>query len=142
MADEILCSEAWASDDLAEVARLGAGSYALARELAQARTRAATCAHLPRGVVPAGDADGVRTDVPVLWLTADGDPQDPPSSLTGVAAQQSHSVVVVLPAQQHVVGQLGCLPSVVAAFVAAGTVDGLDTSCVAKGSPAPPFRLR
>ena len=46
MADEILCSEAWASDDLAEVARLGAGSYALARELAQARTRAATCAHL------------------------------------------------------------------------------------------------
>jgi hypothetical protein len=50
--------------------------------------------------------------------------------------------VVVLPAQQHVVGHLGCLPSVVAAFVAAGTVDGLDTSCVAKGSPAPPFRLR
>ena len=84
----------------------------------------------------------MRTPVPVLWLAGDGDPQDPPSNLTGVAAQQPHSKVVVLPAQQHVVGHLGCLPSVVAAFVAAGSVDGLDTSCVAAGSPAPPFRLR
>ena len=142
MADEILCSEAWARADEANVARLGAGSYALPRELAKAQQRAAMCAHLPRGVVPGGDADGVRTPVPVLWLAGDGDPQDPPSNLTGVAAQQPHSKVVVLPAQQHVVGHLGCLPSVVAAFVAAGSVDGLDTSCVAAGSPAPPFRLR
>ena len=142
MADEILCSEAWARADEANVARLGAGSYALPRELAKAQQRAAMCAHLPRGVVPGGDADGVRTPVPVLWLAGDGDPQDPPSNLTGVAAQQPHSKVVVLPAQQHVVGHLGCLPSVVAAFVAAGSVDGLDTSCVAAGSPAPSFRLR
>jgi hypothetical protein len=92
--------------------------------------------------VPAGDADAVRTDVPLLWLAGDGDPQDPPSGLAGVAAQQPHSAVVVLPAQQHVVGHLGCLPSVVAAFVAVGNVDGLDTACVAAGSPAPPFRLR
>ncbi len=142
MADEILCSEAWARADAADVARLGAGSYALPRELAKAQQRAAMCAHLPRGVVPARDSDGVRTPVPALWLAGDGDPQDPPSNLTGVAAQQPHSKVVVLPAQQHVVGHLGCLPSVVAAFVAAGSVDGLDTACVAAGSPAPPFRLR
>ncbi|MGO4604464.1 alpha/beta hydrolase [Terrabacter sp. 2YAF2] len=142
MADEILCSEAWARDASAEVARLGAGSYDLSNELRQAQSRAAMCAHLPSGVVPTKDADGVRTNLPVLWLAGDGDPQDPRSNLAGVAAQQPHSKIVVLPAQQHVVGHLGCLPSVVAAFVAAGSVDGLDTSCVAAGSPAPPFRLR
>lgn len=142
MADEILCSEAWARYDAREVARLGAGSYSLPLELARAQERAAMCAHLPRGVVPSGDADAVRTDVPLLWLAGDGDPQDPPSGLAGVKAQEPHSAVVVFPAQQHVVGHLGCLPSVVAAFVAAGSVDGLDTACVAAGSPAPPFRVR
>ncbi|MGO4597463.1 alpha/beta fold hydrolase [Terrabacter sp. 2RAF25] len=142
MADEILCSEAWARDDPAAVAWRGVGSYALPREVAQARERAAMCRHLPRGNVPAGDGAAVRTTVPTLWLAGDGDPQDPPANLSGIAAQQPRSTFVVMPAQQHVVGQLGCLPSVVATFVAAGGGDGLNTSCAAAGSPAPPFRLR
>ena len=83
----------------------------------------------------------MRTDLPVLWLVGDGDPQDPPANLAGVAAQQPNSAVVVLPAQQHVVGHLGCMPSVIATFLAAASVDGLDVRCVANGSPAPPFRL-
>lgn len=141
MADEIFCSEAWARFDPAEVARQGAGSYLARRELGKANERAAMCRHLPPGVVPADDAAAVRTEAPVLWLTADGDPQDPPSNLTGVPAQQPNSRIVVMPAQQHVVGHLGCLPAVIAAFLATGSVDGLDTSCVARGAPAPPFRV-
>jgi hypothetical protein len=35
---------------------------------------------------------------------------------------------------------VGCLPGVIDAFVAAGSVDGLDTSCVASMAP-PPFQL-
>src|SRR3954471_7185308 len=116
MADEILCSEAWARNGPAEVARLGASSYALPRELAKAEERAAMCRHLPRGVVPAGDAAAVRTGGAVLWLGGAAAPQDPPANPSGVAAMQPHSRVVVMPAQQHVVGHLGCLPAVVAAF--------------------------
>jgi pimeloyl-ACP methyl ester carboxylesterase len=142
MADEIFCSEAWARFDPAEVARQGAGSYLEPQQVAKARERAAMCEHLPRGVVPAHDAAPVRTDIPVLWLAADGDPQDPPSNLAGVPAQQPNSRVVVMPAQQHVVGQLGCLPTVIAAFFTTGSADRLDTSCVARGAPAPPFRLK
>ncbi len=41
MADEIFCSEAWARFDPAEVARRGAGSYELPRELANATQAAA-----------------------------------------------------------------------------------------------------
>jgi pimeloyl-ACP methyl ester carboxylesterase len=141
MADEILCSEAWARFNPAEVARTGAGSYALPRELGKAKQRATMCRYLPRGVVPADDATAVRTNTPVLWLVGDGDPQDPPANLANVPAQEPNSRIVVMPAQEHVIGHLGCMPSIIAAFLEAGDVHELDTSCVAQGAPAPPFRL-
>jgi pimeloyl-ACP methyl ester carboxylesterase len=141
MADEIFCSEAWARFNPAEVARLGAGSYALERELAKAEERAAMCKYLPQAVVPADDAAAVHTDTPVLWLAGDGDPQDPPVNLAMVPVQEPNSRIVVMPAQQHVIGHLGCMPSVIAAFLEAGSANQLDTSCVAQGAPAPPFRL-
>ena len=103
---------------------------------------ATRCRYLPKGVVPADDASPVRTTIPVLWLTGDGDPQDPPANLTAVASQEPNSKVVVMPAQEHVVGHLGCGPALIAAFVDAGTAERLDTSCVAKGAdPSPTFRL-
>ena len=47
-----------------------------------------------------------------------------------------------MPAQEHVVGHLGCGPALIAEFVDAGTAERLDTSCVAKGAdPSPSFRL-
>jgi hypothetical protein len=33
------------------------------------------------------------------------------------------------------------MPTVIAAFLDAGSADQLDTSCVAQGAPVPPFRL-
>jgi pimeloyl-ACP methyl ester carboxylesterase len=142
MKDEILCSEAWARFDPAEVGRIGMDSYAVPFVRAWAVGQAALCRYLPRGVVPADDAAAVRTDLPVLWLAGDGDPQDPPSNLASVPSQRPDSAVVVMPAQEHVVGHLGCGPSVIAAFVDAGTAAGLDTSCIAKGAaPAPSFHL-
>ena len=141
MADMILCTEAWARLDPAEVARAGAGSYALPAEVAKAMRMATLCRQLPRGVAPADDARAVRTTLPVLWITGDGDPQDPPANLTGVSTQEPNARVVVMPAQEHVVGHLGCAPAVIAAFIDTGTAQGLDTSCVAQGAPAPSFLL-
>lgn len=141
MADEIFCSETWARYDPAEVARHGAGSYALARELGRAEERAARCRHLPQGVVPANDATPVATDTPVLWLVADGDPQDPPANLAAVPSQQPNSRIVVMPAQQHVVGHLGCTPSLVATFLKARRADGLDVTCVTSRPSQLQFRL-
>ena len=143
MRDEILCSEAWAHFDPGEVARAGAGSYALPAQLANAQLQATKCRYLPKGVVPADDASPVATTIPILWLTGDGDPQDPPANLVALPAQEPNSRIVVMPAQEHVVGHLGCGPDVIAAFVDAGTANGLDTVCVSKGAdPTPTFRLQ
>jgi hypothetical protein len=66
----------------------------------------------------------------------------PASNLATVAAQQPNSAVVVMPAQEHVVGHLGCGPSVIAAFVDAGTTADLDKSCMAEGpASSPAFHL-
>jgi pimeloyl-ACP methyl ester carboxylesterase len=142
MKDEILCSEAWARFDPAEVENNGAGSYAVPFVRAWAAGEATLCRYLPKGVVPADDAAPVRTDLPVLWLAGDADPQDPPSNLAAVPSQEPYSLIVVMRAQEHVVGHLGCGPAVIASFVDAGTTNGLDTSCVAQGAaPGPTFRL-
>ena len=141
MALEILCSEAWARSDPDEIARAGAGSYALPMELDRARRQADLCRYLPKGVVPADDGAPVRTTIPILWLTSDGDPQDPPVNLEAVPSQQPNSRIVVMPAQEHVVGHLGCGPALIAGFVEAGTADGLDASCFEEGAPRPTFTL-
>jgi pimeloyl-ACP methyl ester carboxylesterase len=142
MGDEILCSERWARFDPAEVQRLGVGSYALPMELAQAQDHAARCGVLPSGIVPADDAAPVTTDVPILWLTGDGDPQDPPDNLLAGQGRAPNSRIVVVPAQEHVVGHLGCGPSVIGAFVDAGTADGLDASCLENRTPGLEFAVR
>ena len=132
LAQVIRCSEAWARFDPAEVARRGSGSYVLDVELAAARAQEVLCRHLPAGVVPPDDAAPVRTTVPVLWVVGEADPQDPPANLASVSAQMPNGRIVVVPGQGHTVGHLGCMPSVIAAFVEAGKADGLDTSCIAR----------
>lgn len=75
-------------------------------------------------------------------LVGDGDPQDPPANLSGIAAQQPNSLIAVMSAQEHVVGHLGCGPSVVAACLDAGTTTGLNITCLsAPADPALTFPL-
>jgi hypothetical protein len=98
------------------------------------------CAYIEPGVVLPDDGDPVRSDVPVLLLNGSEDPQDPPDNVADAATELPNSLAVVAPGQGHVVGNLGCLPDVVAAFVDAGTTQGLDTTCVS-GLLPPPFDL-
>ena len=130
MSEIIQCSEAWARFDPAEVERLGHGSYLLSTQLADAAARAQRCKALPPGVVPTDDAAPVATELPILWLAGDGDPQDPPANLTSIPSQQPNARIVVIPAQQHVAGYTGCGPQVIAQFIDSGTADDLDTTCI------------
>jgi pimeloyl-ACP methyl ester carboxylesterase len=130
MREIIMCSETWARFDPAEVERLGHDSYLRSTKRAEAAARAQRCQAVPRGVVPADDAAPVSTNLPILWLTGDGDPQDPPAHLTAIPTQQPNARIVVIPAQQHVAGYTGCGPNVIGQFVDAGTTDSLDTTCL------------
>jgi pimeloyl-ACP methyl ester carboxylesterase len=137
MSEIIQCSEGWARFDVAEVDRLGKGSYALPMELADAEARAARCRALPSGDVPADDAAPVLTDLPILWLTADGDPQDPPANLASVPSQQPNARIVAMPAHRHTIGHTGCAPTVIGDFVETASTDGLDTSCIEQADVPP-----
>jgi pimeloyl-ACP methyl ester carboxylesterase len=138
----IRCSEAWAAYDPEQVAKIGATSYDLEDQIATSQGWATTCASTPKGVVPANDADPVRGDLPVLFTVGDSDPQDPPDNIAEAATDLPNSLTVVVPGQGHTVAHMGCMPSIVSAFIAAGTVDGLDTTCVANGGvPIPAFVL-
>jgi pimeloyl-ACP methyl ester carboxylesterase len=141
MSAVIRCAEAWASYDPAEVARLGEGSYYLEAQLANARMQRTLCQYAPQGVVPADDGVPATGDMPVLFTVGSADPQDPPANIAAAPKRFPNSLTVVAEGHGHTVSHLGCLPSVVDAFFAAGTADGLDTSCVADGVPLPPFRL-
>ena len=142
MSGVIRCSEAWARFDVEEVTRQGADSYYLEAELAIARNQADGCQFAPPGIVPPDYAEPARSDVPVLLLVGEADPQDPPSNIADAPKDFPNSLTVVAPGHGHTVAHLGCLPTVVDAFIAAGTVEGLDTSCVDEGGvPLPPFRL-
>ncbi|MFI5261433.1 MAG: alpha/beta fold hydrolase [Candidatus Limnocylindrales bacterium] len=142
MAQLIRCSESWARFDPAITTNLGAGSYVLDAELDIAQARAAVCRVLPRGEVPADDAAPVRAAIPVLWVVGDADPQDPPANLAAVPSQLTDSRIVVVPGQGHTVGHLGCMPSIIGAFVVAGSAAALDTSCVEyDGVPTPTFAV-
>jgi pimeloyl-ACP methyl ester carboxylesterase len=141
MSAVIRCSEAWARYDPDEVARLGAGTFELETQLAEARAQADVCRYLPAGVVPANDADPVRSERPVLLILGNADPQDPPSNVADAPDEMPNSLTVVVPGHGHTVGHLGCMPSIVTAFIKAGTTAGLDVSCAATDVPLPSFRL-
>ena len=133
----IACSEGWARFDPAKTADLGAGSYLLGNELNAARTMELACALMPKASLSPGDAEPVRSDVPVLLLNGSEDPQDPPSNVADAGTELPNSLSIVVPALGHTVGHIGCLPTIVSAFFEVGSVAGLDRSCVLEMTPAP-----
>ena len=140
MSLEIQCSEPWARYDPRVVRRSGSGSYFARVSLARAELFARACRSVPRGVVPADSEQLVRSDVPVLMLAGADDPQDPASSLGDWRAVFPNGRLLVVPGGAHGVIADGCVPLVVAQFVADGSARGLDTTCVGRFKP-PPFAI-
>ena len=79
-----------------------------------------------------------RLRAAVLLLAGDADPIDPVSNIRGWRRVFPNGRLVVVPGGGHGVVDRGCLPALVARFVARGTAAGLDASC-ARRIPLPPF---
>jgi pimeloyl-ACP methyl ester carboxylesterase len=120
--------------------RLAAGSF-LGTSRVDQQVRA--CSVWPRGALPEGYSEPVRSDVPVLLISGERDPVTPP--------RWGEQVARHLPRSRHVVFRRGshsvrspCVRQILADFVARGTAEGLDTSCseqappVAVAPPTPP----
>ena len=135
---EILCSEPWAEFDPAATARLGAGSYLGHAAVARARLFEQACRAVPTGRVPAGAASAAATRTPVQLLAGGADPLDPPANLAGWRRAFPNGRLVVVAGAGHGAIAYGCVPALVASFVAHGSAAGLDTTCALR-APLPQF---
>ena len=82
-------------------------------------------------------AQQVSSNAPVLMLSGQLDPVTPPANAEQAARTLPNSLSLVIPGLGHNVVFSGCLPDLVATFIQAGTVKGLDTSCVKQIQPSP-----
>lgn len=130
----VTCSEDAPLIDPAEAARRSAGSVFGNRTI----DFAAVCANWPRGDVSASFRAPVQSDVPVLILSGQADPITPPHHAEKAAESLSNDLHIIFPNMGH--GNLAsrCVANILRDFIEAGSLDGLDTSCVSNIEP-PPF---
>lgn len=96
------------------------------------------CAQWPHGPRPA-DVERVRPlRMPALILSGDLDPVTPPRWGEAMKAHFPGARHVVVPGAGHNTSMTGCVPDLIAGFVAAGSAGGLDAACVNKVR-RPPF---
>jgi pimeloyl-ACP methyl ester carboxylesterase len=133
----ILCNESFPFISDAESAAIAKGTY-----IGDYRVRAqrAMCANWPDAKLPKSFVSPVNSDRPVLLFSGEFDPAAQPEYAAEAAKYLPHSRHVVARNSSHGVGG-PCPMGIVNRFIDAGSVDGLDTSCV-DHMPLPPFRLR
>jgi pimeloyl-ACP methyl ester carboxylesterase len=99
--------------------------------------QAQQCQTWPHATASAAFKQPVSSNAPVLLLSGQLDPVTPPANADQAARTLPNSLNLVIPGLGHNVVFAGCLPDLVATFVQAGTVKGLDTSCVKQIQPGP-----
>jgi len=121
----VMCAELTTGLDAKALARESAGTLIgeePMRELMDA------CAEWPRAARPTGGAP--KGETPVLLISGRLDPSTPPENGESLARELHGARQLVVPNGAHSFNNLGgCVDEVIAAFVAKGSADGLDTTC-------------
>jgi pimeloyl-ACP methyl ester carboxylesterase len=133
----VICAEDAPFIAAEEIERLAQGSFLGAH---QAREFVEACKVWPRGEVPPGYREAVRSDAPALLLSGELDPVTPPSWAEEALKTLPNGRHVIAAGVGHGVTSIGCFPDVVQAFIEAGSAAKLDVSC-AKALKRPPFFL-
>ncbi len=112
------------------------GDYRVAQQVG-------ACARWPRGVLPDGFSEPVRSDAPVLVLSGELDPVTPPHSGEAAMLGFKNGRHIVVANTAH--GMYGppwtsCIGEIVARFFETGSPEGLDASCAFE-IERPPFQL-
>ena len=97
------------------------------------------CGIWPRGEPVPDFHAPVTAGIPVLLLTGTRDPVTPPSYAERTAAHYPNNLVLTGAGLGHSVITNYCLREIAGEFVELATLQGLDTSCVARIKPAPFF---
>jgi hypothetical protein len=97
------------------------------------------CAFWPRGSVDPSFYEPVQSSIPTLIMSGEIDPVTPPVWGEAIAKTLPNSKHIVMPGTGHTAGGTGCGRRLIKAFIDAGTVENLDTSCVDKQTRPPYF---
>ena len=98
------------------------------------------CAVWPRGEIGPDYHEPVTSDLPVLIFSGEFDPVTPPVWGDEAAKTLPNSKHIVVPGIGHGATGIGCVPKLVAEFIAEGSAEEIDASCVEKHK-RPPFFL-
>jgi pimeloyl-ACP methyl ester carboxylesterase len=99
----------------------------------------AQCGIWPRGELPPDFRAPRSAPVPTLLLSGERDPVTPPAYAARAAESYPNHVRLMARGQSHSVLRNPCLQEIATAFVAAGSIDELDTSCARDIGPSPFF---
>lgn len=129
----VTCSEDVPFIDPAEARRLAEGTFLGTFRVDQQRE---ACAVWPRGEVPEGWTDPVRSEAPVLILSGYRDPVTPPRWGESVAAHLPNARHVVLRHGFHA-GMGECEGGLMNRFLIEGSAAGLDAACAERATDDP-----
>lgn len=104
------------------------------------RQQQAACSKWPKGSLPAGYRNPVRSTVPALFVSGDTDPASPLWFTEHAAKGFANRAEVVLTNRGHTEWR-PCIGDIYQKFVSAGSAAKLDTS-VCKPEPRRPFKTR
>ena len=131
----VLCSEDIPFLTVEEAARAAEESFL--DELMTEQMQEA-CAVWPRGELPPGYREPVRSEAPVLIFSGELDPVTPPRWGEHAAATLPNARHLVVPGTGHGTMMAGCAAELIGQFLDAGDASGLETECLA-GIARPPF---
>jgi pimeloyl-ACP methyl ester carboxylesterase len=95
----VRCNEAWARFDPDRL--VGTDSFEYERVRNDAEWWQSVCSLIPEAGGTAAAAAPPTSDVHVLTLNGEADPQDPPANMAGAAAVWPNSLTLIVPAQGH-----------------------------------------
>jgi pimeloyl-ACP methyl ester carboxylesterase len=99
----------------------------------------AQCAVWPAGTRPDDFKQPLATPVPALLVSGALDPVTPPRYGEAVAGHLPNGRHLVLAGQGHNTLGVGCMPKLLAKFLETADAAALDTGCLERLTPTPPF---
>ena len=133
----ILCTEPWALYRMDQVNQNGAGSYFLAAQVEQAGMFEQLCPAMPAPEPQAMYAASLVTNVPVLILNTEEDPQNPPANVADAAKHYTNSRTLFEPYRAHFRSDWACSGDVLTEYIELGDPKAVKAECLEKITPIP-----
>lgn len=138
MHNSVVCTEDVPFLDISDEKRKALASTYIGDEVVTAL--ADICAIWPAGVIDDDFKTPLEnTTTPVLLLSGGTDPITPPSYAETAAALLGNSQHIVAPSMGHGLAAKGCVPTLLAKFVAEIALEKLDVRCIQRLQPEPFF---